>query len=476
MSIKSGTDSPPTIEPADWLTRAAEHLPQVPALYCGERIFSYQQLLRLCRDIATDIDAQGQDGRPMALACRSPLDTALGFWAGLYCRTTVLPLRSDHPETSRLLEQCGPGLWMADNEDAHPLVCRRSSAGLPAPVSRDIRLIIATSGSTGEPRGVMLTAANLAAAVGAANSRTPLHAGDIWLACLPLEHIGGLSILLRCAHAGAAVLLHPDHDPTHILHDLERFAVTHLSLTPAMLHLLLEASGGAPPPMRLRTLLLGGAALSPGLAQRATGAGWPLCVSYGMSETASQVATRCWAAAPACAGRPLHGFDVSIGNPNGAGVGEIRLRGPALMAGYANPSLRPGLGLRDGWLHTGDLGHLDRKGWLHVLGRADDLLNSGGVRLHPVEVEPVLRVIPGVDDALLSARKDPVWGDLLVAVYTGMATPEAVLAHCRKHLPKTHLPRDCRQLDRLPYLPSGKPDRRRLRIILETTGRPTALR
>ncbi len=467
MNIKSGIETAPNTEPSDWLSRAARQIPQAPALYWGKRVLSYRRMQRHCLDIVSDINAYGHANRPLALACSSRLDTAFGLWAGLYCHTPVLPLNCCHPESRPLLQQCSPGLWLADGGNGHPFVTHNTRSGLPSSASHDIRLIIATSGSTGDPRGVMLSAANLTAAVDAANSRIPLNTGDIWLQCLPLEHIGGLSILLRCARAGAAVLLHPDFDPVRIMNDLRRIHITHLSLTPAMLHQLLRASDGQTPPPTLRSLLIGGAVLNPELERQAREAGWPLCISYGMSETASQVATRCDAADAQCVGSLLDGFEVRISKPDGMGMGEIQLRGPALMSGYVNPSLEPGRGLVNGWLHTGDFGRLNQGGRLYVQGRADDLLNSAGVRLHPIEVEPVLRGAPGVDDALLSARTDPIWGDLLIAAYTGMAAPDALLKHCRRHLPKTHLPRECRRMESLPYLDSGKPDRRRLRSILD---------
>jgi O-succinylbenzoic acid--CoA ligase len=293
----------------------------------------------------------------------------------------------------------------------------------------------------------------------------PLAAGDLWLACVPLRHIAGLSILLRCLEAGAGVSIHDGFDAARVWRDLRGQPVTHLSLVPAMLHQLLQVAAGQPPPARLRCVLIGGAALDPSLAARAQAAGWPLCVSYGMSETASQIATECGALAGCEAGRvgvPLAGFALRL-----EGLGDARriwLRGPALMLGYAAPGLAPGRGLADGWLLTGDIGRCD-DGVLRLRGRADDMLISGGENLHPAEVEPVLRAAPGVDDAALAAVADPVWGDLLVAVFSGSATPDSVAAHCRRHLAGARRPRHFCQLERLPYTASGKLDRLALRDL-----------
>ena len=152
-----------------------------------------------------------------------------------------------------------------------------------------IALVISTSGSEGEPRGVMLSDASLDAAAAAANRHLPLAPGDLWLDCLPLHHIGGLAILWRCARAGAVVLLHDGFAAEAVAADLAHQPVTHLSLVPAMLARLLETS--VVPPPSLRHVMIGGAALSQSLYDKATAAGWPLNPSYGMSETAAQIAT-----------------------------------------------------------------------------------------------------------------------------------------------------------------------------------------
>jgi O-succinylbenzoic acid--CoA ligase len=153
----------------------------------------------------------------------------------------------------------------------------------------DTALIISTSGSEGQPRQVLLGARQLDSAARAANACLHLEAGDRWLNCLPLYHIGGQSILWRCARAAACVVLHDGFVAEAVARDLDACSITHLSLVPAMLARLLDL--GCRPPPTLRAVLIGGAALSRPLYDRATAAGWPLHVSYGMSETAAQVAT-----------------------------------------------------------------------------------------------------------------------------------------------------------------------------------------
>ncbi len=335
--------------------------------------------------------------------------------------------------------------------------------------SRDewaVELIIATSGSEGEPKGVMLSGANLAAAVAASGERLPLHEGDVWLDCLPLYHIGGMAILYRCAAARATVLLHEGFDARRVWDDLARYAVTHISLVPAMLARLLDITHGAPPPETLKYALIGGAALSGEIAVRARLAGWPLCVTYGMSETASQLASlfplpEDWTSG--CVGTPLAGFEVRIAAPDENGNGAIQVRGDAVMAGYINPALIPGDGLADGWFSSGDLGRLDRDGTLYVVGRRDDMLVSGGVNLHPATVEAALLRFPGVRDVAVTALADEVWGDRLMALVVGKVDLEQLEGWCREHLAGAMRPRLLRAVAELPRNALGKLERAKLK-------------
>lgn len=325
-------------------------------------------------------------------------------------------------------------------------------------------LLIATSGSTGEPKQVMLSAANLEASVRASRSRIPLGPGDVWLACLPLQHIGGIAIFYRCAEAGAAVLLHRSFDAVQAMADMERHGVTHISLVPAMLARLLEAG---PPPASLKYALTGGGPLSEKLARRAHQAGWPICPSYGMSETASQVATL--AAFPAdwregMVGPPLPGISVEIIDENGCpaqGEGRIRVSGPGVMAGYANAAGEPGHGLLDGWFVSGDRGCFDERGNLVILGRHDDMLVSGGVNVHPSQVEALLLACPGVSDAAVTALGDEVWGDRITALLVG-GELQAVKDWCRENLPSALRPRHFVAVAALPRNAMGKLERQRL--------------
>lgn len=349
-----------------------------------------------------------------------------------------------------------------------PGLAGRAAGSLPAGEASwpsPLALVVETSGSTGRPRAVMLTQGNLLAAATLSNRHLGLGAGDCWLNCLPLRYIGGLSVTYRCALAGAGLLLHSGFDAGAIAADLEAHRVTHISLVPPMLARLLDL--GRPPPASLRVVLVGGQSLSTALARQAIAAGWPLHVTYGMTETASQVATTgrlVVPPAPGAVGRPLAGLELDC--PRGAsGPLPLRIRGPVVMAGYANPGRVPGLGLVDGWFMTSDLARVGPDGGLCILGRADEVLVSGGVNIHPGWVESQLAGAPGVGAVAVVGIDDPIWGQRLVAFYTGSATPAVLDGWCRANLSGPERPRGFRHLAELPVLESGKLDRQQLRDL-----------
>jgi len=369
-----------------------------------------------------------------------------------------------------LLGQTGASIVVGEREYAGRRVLSSSeilavnaSGAIPpscyAPES--IAIMVATSGSLGQPKAVMLSARNLHAAATASAACTPLGVGDRWLACLPLFHIGGDSILFRCALAGAEAVLHQGFDADRVRHALAVGSITHLSLTPSMLAQLLEISAAAPP--GLRHLLVGGAPLSGELAARAVRRGWPIQPTYGMSETASQVATLSKLALPWRPGRmgePLPGVELAL-NPDG----RLKIRGPMVMAGYANPALTPGDGLEDGWFVSGDLAEITAEGELVVLGRADEIIVSGGKKIHPLLVENELARCPGVNAVAVAGRPDAVWGEVVTAIFSGDRTAESLLAWCYAHVAGALRPRLAVRVAALPSLANGKADRLALRKL-----------
>lgn len=304
-----------------------------------------------------------------------------------------------------------------------------------------LALIIATSGSTGEPRGVRLPWRAVATASRMSARALELRPGDAWLACLPLFHVGGAMILYRCLRAGATAVVHEGFEVAAVVRDLVARRVTHISLVPPMLAQLLDA--GVPPGLTLRCVLVGGAALTPALLERAVAAGWPVRLSYGMTETCATALVD---------GRPLPGVGVRAD-----AAGRLEIATPARMAGYLGEHGRP-----PEWIATSDLGMLDTRGQVRVAGRADDMLVSAGVNVHPLEVEARLAACPGVREAGVTGLADPVWGDVIAAAYEGEAPEDALDDWCRAHLPAARRPRRFLRVARLPRTASGKLDRRAL--------------
>jgi O-succinylbenzoic acid--CoA ligase len=423
------------------LADAATRWPEGLAVHGMERQWTFQAWLNEVAALAATIDAS----RHPLIASGSSLDLARYACACSLKNRPFQPVDRAAPDAAKPAPLRGIPLGYK-----HPPIP-------DGPLPDGIAVVISTSGSEGAPRGVMLSAANLDAAAAASNRHLPLAAGDLWLDCLPLYHIGGLSIVWRCARAGAAVLLHEGFHAEAVAADLQRHPVTHLSLVPAMLALLLET--GVAPPASLRHLLVGGAALSRSLYDKATAAGWPLNPSYGMSESAAQVAAHVPADGPwheGLVGRPLGDNDFAL-----TADGRIRISGPQVMAGYLD-----GSGVdSDGWLTTGDLGKIDAKGRLTVTGRADDMLISGGRNVHPLEVESCLAACPGIRDVAITGLADKVWGDLVVALVVGDATAQGIADWCRPRLPGAAQPRRIVHLADLPRNAAGKLERSQLRQL-----------
>ncbi len=464
---------------ADAVRTAARRMPEAVALRWEDESIPWLQLEKRAATAAAALrkGAPSGENRVIALSSESAFALAAFAYASAFAGTAFMPLNPALHRERRdaLLAAAGRVARFGEGDSDPGPVLGAFSAGpgdafeAPAPPP-EVELIIATSGSSGEPKGVMLSPANLRAATQASAARLPLAPGDAWLACLPLYHIGGMAILHRCAVGGAAVVLQQGFDAARVMENLARYAVTHLSLVPPMLERLVEAG---PPPPQLKATLVGGGDLSASLYQRARSAGWPVLPTYGLTETGSQVATLAAPEAygqPGDVGPPLPGVAVDVVAPDAAGVGRIRVRGGIVMRGYLNPGLRPRQGLTQGAFLTADLGRLDDRGHLILLGRADDMLVSGGVNVHPAEPERLLAACPSLTEVAVTGRRDPVWGDVLVALYRGDAAPAELEAWCRERVPRHLRPRIYLRLESLPMSPQGKLDRRALRRLAEGQG------
>ncbi len=309
------------------------------------------------------------------------------------------------------------------------------------------RIVVCTSGSTGRPKAVELTAAQLAFAAFGSTLRLGHAIDDRWLACLPLHAIGGLSILLRAAFCATTVELHAGFDAAAITAALVEGRCALVSLLPSMLAEVcsaLESSGARPSP-RVRAVLVGGAPTPAALVTRARALDLPLSLTWGMTETAAQVAT--WfpgAYDTAGVGPPLAFARVETEDD-----GRLVVRGP----------VAPG-----GRLRTADTGAITADGAVTVEGRVDDLVNSGGAKISPAEVEAVLARHPAVLEAAVVAAPDLRFGARPVAFVRarGALDAEALRDHCHAHLARHKCPDRFVFLSELPRVSTGKVDRRAL--------------
>lgn len=471
--------------PVAWLAATADAHPDHPALIGRGDTLRYGELWRGLGGWSRILsDAGLERGVPTAVLSRSRMRIARGVWLGLFAGFPVLPLDPGQRTVGQLLASCGIRQVIADADLELPTGLRRlPSARLdhvtdgpfrgPDPLAPGTpQLLVASSGTGGAPRAAMLTGSNLCCSARSTCAALHLAQDDVWLACVPLSHIAGLMIMLRCCRVGATAAIHPRFDAQLLWREIRASALTRLSLVPSMLHLLLEVSGEQPPP-RVRTLLVGGAPVPAALARRAVAAGWPLRSTYGMTETASHVALS--GTDPGNPGlAPLAGTTLDIvddAGETGPDSGWVRISGPTVMAGYANPELQPGDGLAgSAVLVSKDIGRLDGNGRLRLIGRGDDVLISGGLKIHPSEVEAMLAGCPGVRETAVTGTPDAVWGRRLVGLYTGEAPEDAVAAWARDNMPNALRPRALYRVAALPRNELGKLDRGALLTLLPAGG------
>ena len=338
-----------------------------------------------------------------------------------------------------------------------------------------IQGIFYTSGTTGKPKGVTLTYSNHFHSAIASALQLGTHPDDNWLLCMPLFHVGGLAIVWRSVINGTTITLLPKFDEQELLEAIACEKVTIISLVPTMLTRLLQHPNWQNL-QKLRAILLGGAPASSELIDRCLQLNLPIMPTYGMTETASQITTLLpheVAIKRGSSGLPLFGNRLRIVDEHqrdlevGA-IGQILVQGSSVMSGYLHHA--DDKTIRDGWFYTGDLGYLDRNGYLYVVSRRSDLIISGGENIYPTEIESILLAHPAIAEVCVVGVSDREWGEIVVAVIVAKA--QLSLAEIRgfceqKSLARYKLPKAIYIWESLPKTASGKLLRQEIRVRLE---------
>jgi o-succinylbenzoate---CoA ligase len=430
----------------NWLAQRAQSCPESTALVTEASNVTYAELEAEATWVARRLAAYGvRRGGTAALTMHPRREEVVLLHALMKLGAVALPLSPQLTDAERaaVLASENPAV---DLNDAAELT--QTEADLPLLGEHDmddLQCRILTSGTSGEPSPVGLTYGNfLFSAVGSAFN-IGVNPNDRWLCCLPLSHVAGLSIVLRSVIYGTTAVLLDGFDTEQVASTLVSGDISLLSLVPTMLIRLLEADADLSSP---RAILIGGGPVPPDALQEALDRGATVVQTYGMTETCSQVTT----IAPADAkrkvgssGRPLLTTHVRIES------GEILVQGPTVA---------PGCYEADGWLHTGDLGHIDEDGFLYVTGRGTEMIVTGGENVMPAEVEAVLISHPAVADAAVIGRPDPEWQEavcaLIVLVSGGEVTEEELRTHCSGALAPFKVPKRVDFVSHLPRTASGK--------------------
>ncbi|MFD0921914.1 long-chain fatty acid--CoA ligase [Saccharopolyspora rosea] len=475
-----------------WPARQARSRPGAAAVVHRDRTRSYAELAGRAQAVARlllDLGVERGD-RVAYLGPNHPGFLATLFGAGL-AGAVFVPLNTRHSDAELAFALRDADAAVLVHDPRHAASARALATGglrtvdvaeldgLPGgePVDEpvdldDLAMILYTSGTTGRPKGAMLTHGNLTWNALNVLVDVDITSEEVTLVSAPLFHTAALGMTcLPTLLKGGAVLLEESFDPDRTLDLVERHRVTCLFGVPTMFDALSRSARWAEADLgSVRFLLCGGAPVPPDLLRRYRARGLAIRQGYGLTEASPSVLLQPQGdERVGSAGAPAFFTDVRLRTPEGqppepGAPGELQVRGANVVRGYwQRPDADPRTA--DGWLRTGDVATADDDGHYRVVDRLKDMFISGGENVYPAEVEAVLREHPGVVDAAVVGLPDPVWGETGRAVVVARpgVTERELLDFARERLAGYKVPKSVRFADALPRNPTGKLDKRALR-------------
>ena len=492
------------------LAHHAERNPDRDLVVFEGRHVSYREMLESVTILAAGLHDRGvRCGDVVGLLSYNCPEFLQVIFAANYLGAIAMPInwRLAGPEVRYILEHaearvlvCDPALLDTGSQATVALGIERVTVGTDAPEGwtplsglglglrrparesvggDDVHRLMYTSGTTGRPKGVMLTHANLAWKNLAHIVEFGFTSGDLGLACGPLYHVGALDLTTTTLiAAGGTVIIHRTFDAADVVNELERSRVTTVWLAPAMVNAIMAVRGLENRDLSsVRVIINGGEKMPIPLIeriQRTFPSAW-FADAYGLTETVSGdtfLDRENIVAKLGSVGRPCLHLELDIWDREGNSVpagerGEIVLRGPKVFKGYWRDPEATASAFAGGWFHTGDIGVRDGDGYVWIVDRLKDMIVSGGENVAGSEVERVLYEHPAVLEAAVVGRPDERWGEVPVAFVvlqpSSTAASAELIEHCRTGLARFKVPKDIVFVDALPRNPSGKVLKRELR-------------
>jgi fatty-acyl-CoA synthase len=495
------------------LEHHARRTPDKPLARFRDEVVTYQQMVDRAAALATGLQARGVGaGDVVGLLAYNSIDFLETIFAANHLGAVAMPInwRLAAAEVAFILEHSQATAFVCDVEllelgqdaterlDEQPIRMSISTEGhdgwerladlratsattVPrVPVGGDdLHRLMYTSGTTGRPKGVMLTHANLAWKNFAHITEFGFTSADVGLACGPLYHVGALDLITTTMIAvGATTVIHRVFDAELVVEEIERSRVTCMWTAPAMVRAILEVPGIEERDLSSVQLIIAGGEKMPipfiERLRRTFPSAW-FADAYGLTETVSgdtfldrdSTVTKLGSVGRAC----LY-LELDIWGEDGASVpagerGEVVLRGPKVFKGYWRDPDATEKAFAGGWFHTGDVGVQDEDGYVYIVDRLKDMIVSGGENIAGSEVERVLYEHDSVVEVAVVGRPDDRWGEVPVAYVVlsegATTTADELIAHCRDRLAKFKVPKDVVFIDELPRNPSGKVLKRELR-------------